>query len=127
MPPPFRLSKEINLQTEWAVGGPHLVCNFVNRMRVSSGSKICKSDEIHPLPIRFTNLLMFCKLNGVASGSHFDFSSFYELLECYVTDMDSLCIYSDKVNKVSDINDEHESGSFAREEDCILDFTTDKV
>jgi len=41
--------------------------------------------------------------------------------------MDSLCIYSEKVNKVSDINDKHESGSLVREEDCILDFTTDKV
>jgi len=41
------------------------------------------------------------------------------LLECYVTDMDSLCIYSEEVNKVSD--------SLVRKEDCILDFTIDKV
>ena len=64
------------------------------------------------------------------SDSHFDFLFFlffYELLESYVTYMDSLCIYSEKVNKVSDINDKHESGSLVREEDCILDFTTDKV
>jgi len=45
---------------------------------------------------------------------------------CY-RDMDNLCIYSEEVNKMSDINDEHESGFLVREEDCILDFTTDKV
>jgi len=49
----------------------------------------------------------------------FFFYFFDELLECYVTDMDSLCIYSEEVNKVSD--------SLVREEDCIPDFTTDKV
>jgi len=41
--------------------------------------------------------------------------------------MNNLCIYLEKVNKVSDINDEHENGSLVWEEDCILDFTTDKV
>jgi len=55
------------------------------------------------------------------------FYFFDELLECYVIDIDSLCKYSEEVNKVSDINDEHESGSLVREEDCILNFTTDKV
>jgi len=49
------------------------------------------------------------------------------LLECYVTDIDSLYINSEEVNKVSYINDEHENGSLVRKEDCILDFTTDKV
>jgi len=48
-------------------------------------------------------------------------------LECYVINMNNLCIYLEKVNKVSDINDEHENGSLVWEEDCILDFTTDKV
>jgi len=38
--------------------------------------------------------------------------------------MDSLCLYSEEVNKVSG---ELESGCFVREEDCIIDFTTDKV
>jgi len=46
------------------------------------------------------------------------------LYKCYVTDMDSLCLYSEEVNKVSG---ELESGCFVREEDCIIDFTTDKV
>ena len=41
--------------------------------------------------------------------------------------MNSLFIYLEKVNKVSDTNDEHESGSLVREEDCILDFIIDKV
>jgi len=83
---------------------------------------------VHPLPIRFTNLLTFCEPDGMASCSHFDFFVvFYELLKCYVTDMDSLCIYSEKVNKMSNINYEHESGLLVWEEDCILDFTTDKV
>jgi len=48
-------------------------------------------------------------------------------LKCYVIDMDSLCRYLEEVNKVSDINDEHETGSLVREEDCILDFTTNEV
>jgi len=43
---------------------------------------------------------------------------------CYITDMDSLCLYSEEVNKVSG---ELESGCLVREEDCIIDFTTDKV
>jgi len=38
------------------VGGAHLVCKFVNRMIPSSDSQICKSGEVHPLPIWFTNL-----------------------------------------------------------------------
>ena len=38
--------------------------------------------------------------------------------------MDSLCLYSEEVNKVSG---ELESGCSVREKDCIIDFTTDKV
>ena len=45
-------------------------------------------------------------------------------MKCYVTDMDSICLYSEEVNKVSG---EPESGSLVREEDCIINFTTDKV
>jgi len=41
--------------------------------------------------------------------------------------MDSLCRYSEEVNRVFDINDGHESSLVVREEDCILDFTTDEV
>jgi len=41
--------------------------------------------------------------------------------------MDSLCRYLEEVNKVSDINDGHESGLVVWEEDCSLDFTTDEV
>jgi len=41
--------------------------------------------------------------------------------------MNTLCIYSEEVNKVYDINDEHESGSLVWKEDYILDFTIDKV
>jgi len=40
--------------------------------------------------------------------------------------MDSLCIYLPDVNKVSDINDEHETSLLVQEEDCILDFTTNE-
>ena len=45
-------------------------------------------------------------------------------MKCYVIDMDSICLYSEEVNKVSG---EPESGSLVREEDCIINFTTDKV
>jgi len=38
--------------------------------------------------------------------------------------MDSLCLYSEEVKKVSG---ELESGCLVQEEDCIIDFTTDKV
>jgi len=38
--------------------------------------------------------------------------------------MDSLNLYSEKVNKVSD---ELESGSLGGEDDCIIDFTIDEV
>ena len=62
----------------------------------------------------------------MVSGSYFGIFC-DELLECYVTYMNSLCIYSEKVNKVSDINHEHETGFLVREEDCILNFTTDEV
>jgi len=54
----------------------------------------------------------------------FKFLFSYELLKCYVTDMDSLCLYSEEVNKVSG---ELESGCLVREEDCIIDFRIDKV
>ena len=68
-------------------------------------------------------LKTFCEPDGVVSGSKLGFFMFFyffdELLECYVTDMDGLCIYSEEVNKASD--------SLGREEDCILDFTTNKV
>jgi len=41
--------------------------------------------------------------------------------------MNSLCRYSEEVNKVFDINDEHEISSLVQEEDCTLDFITDEV
>jgi len=43
------------------------------------------------------------------------------------SDMNSLCMYSKEMNKVSTINEEHESSSLVLEEDCNLEFTTDKV
>ena len=49
------------------------------------------------------------------------------MFKCYVIDMDNLYRYSEEVNKVFDINDGHESGLVVREEDCILDFTTDDI
>jgi len=52
---------------------------------------------------------------------------FYEVFKFCVTYMNSLCTYLEEVNKVSDINDGHESGLLVREEDCILDFTTNEV
>jgi len=41
--------------------------------------------------------------------------------------MDSFCRYSEEVNKVSNINEGHESGLVVREEDYTLDFTTNEV
>jgi len=41
--------------------------------------------------------------------------------------MDSRCMYSEEINKMSIINEEHESSSLVRKEDCNLEFTTDKV
>jgi len=49
------------------------------------------------------------------------------MFKCYVTDMDTLCRYSEEVDKVTNINNEHETSLLVREEDCILDFTTDEV
>jgi len=61
----------------------------------------------------------------MASGSHFGF--FSEWLECCVTGMDGLCMYSEEINKESTINEEDESSSLVQKEDCYLEFTTDKV
>jgi len=52
---------------------------------------------------------------------------FNEWLECCVIGMDGLCMYSEKINKESNINEEDESSSLVRKEDCYLEFTTDQV
>jgi len=52
---------------------------------------------------------------------------FNKWLECYVTGMDNMYMYSKEINKKSTINEEDESSSLVRKEDCYLEFTTDKV
>ena len=51
---------------------------------------------------------------------------FSEWLECCVTGMGGLCMYSEEINKESTIN-EDESSSLVRKEDCYLELTTDQV
>jgi len=47
-------------------------------------------------------------------------------VECCVTDMNSLYRSSGEVNKVSDINEGHDSDLVVQEQDRTADFTTDE-
>jgi len=48
-------------------------------------------------------------------------------VESCVTDMDSLYRSSEEVNKVSDINEGHDSALMLQEQDRTADFTTDEL
>jgi len=48
-------------------------------------------------------------------------------VECCVTDMDNLCRSLEEVNKVSDINEGHDSDLVVQEQDRTVDFTTDEL
>ena len=90
--------------------GWHLVHKFTNRMTPPSPA----SDSYF--------ISFFVNRTGMRSVNVQDFFNFfsffsYELFKIYVTDIDSLCLYSEEVNKVSR---ELESGCFIQKKIALL-------